>query len=403
MSWLRFWFKSWVVALLMVAQPHESRSAEPFEPYMWPEGGFIYPEATITPGKARELARRHFVLTLLNVKELSADVARNLVTRQEGTYLTFPTIEKIDARAATAISRRPGFLRLWGLKTLSPDVAAGLGSHVGETVELTGVKQISPEVAKALACSKRRAILLGITELSAEIATNLAEYHGNLWFDNVETISLETATALSRHHGQLDLGKARISTDVAETLLAHDGDLALSRVKRLEPGVADILAKHKFEVFLMLEEIDSVALARKLFNQPDASSSVCNLRTISPQIAREVVRFRPGHLDALDSLSPESAVELARCEDDIVLLALNNLSPEVARALTERTPAVYLKGIKSLEGAEAARVAEVLASTPAPVYLEFLERVSPEVLAVLRKKPTIKLPPAEKLSIVPTK
>ena len=81
--------------------------------------------------------------------------------------------------------------------------------------------------------------------------------------------------------------------------------------------------------------------------------------------------------------------------------ALIRLTPELAKALTDRKPAVYLTGIKSLEGVDGLRVAEVLASTPAPVYLKFLERVSPAALAALRKKSTIKLPPDEELTIIP--
>lgn len=149
MSWRRRWFSSWLAALVMATPFDEGRPAEPRPAYMWPEGGYVYTEATITPRQARKLARKHLVLTLLNVKEISADVAENLVIPLEDTFLTFPAIEKIDARAAAALSRRPGYLRLWGLKTLSPEVAAGLVSHAGQSLELTGVTEISPEVAKA--------------------------------------------------------------------------------------------------------------------------------------------------------------------------------------------------------------------------------------------------------------
>jgi hypothetical protein len=60
-----------------------------------------------------------------------------------------------------------------------------------------------------------------------------------------------------------------------------------------------------------------------------------------------------------------------------------------------------LLGIKTLDGPNALAVAEALASTPAPIYLGNLERVSTPALAALRKKATITLPPDEKLTIVP--
>ena len=376
-------------------------ATEPEDRYRWPAGGFVYSEATITPWKARTLARQHHVLTLLNVSELSVDVARSLVTPYEDTFLTFPSLEKLDAQAAKTLSNRPGYLRLWGLKTLTPEVAAALGSHKGQDLELTGVRDISSEVARALAGGKRWAVELGLRSISLEVATELAKFQGEIYLPELEALSAEAAVAFQPHRRYLDFGKAKISTEVAEALLLHDGDVGMMGVPRLEPGVGDILARHKAEIRLMLEEIDSVALAKKMFAANHKSTSVYNLRTMSPPIAAEYARQDPGYLKHLDSLSPESAKELARCEYDITLPALTLLTPELAKALTDRKPAVYFIGIKSLEGADAVRVANALASTPAPVYLEFLERVSPAALAALRKKTSIKLPPDEKLTIVP--
>ena len=52
------------------------------------------------------------------------------------------------------------------------------------------------------------------------------------------------------------------------------------------------------------------------------------------------------------------------------------------------------------EGPDAVAVAEALATTPAPVYMEFLERVSGPALAALRTTATLTIPPDEKLLIV---
>lgn len=390
-----------ISGLLALVVSFPLHAAEPDKRYLWPAGGFVYTEATITPWKARTLARQHPVLTLLNVSELSADVARNLVIPYEDTFLTFPSLEKLDVHAAKAVSNRPGYLRLWGLKNLTPEVAAALGSHEGQALELTGVKEISPEIARALAGGKRRAVELGLKSISVEVAAELAKFQGEIYLPELEAVSVEVAVAFQPHRGYLDLGKAKISAEVAEKLLMHDGDVGMMGVQRLEPGVGDILARHKSEIRLMLEEIDSVALAKKMFAAGHGSTSVYKLRTMSPGIAAEYARQDPGSLEHLDSLSPEAARELARCRHDIDLPALTRLTPELAKALTDRKPAVYFIGIKSLEGADAVRVAEVLASAPAPVYLEFLERVSAAALAVLRSKPSIKLPPDAELTIIP--
>jgi hypothetical protein len=376
-------------------------ATQPDDRYLWPEGGMVYTESTITPWKARTLAHQHHVLTLLKVSEVSVDVAKSLVIPYEDTFLTCPAVKRLDAKAAEALAKRPGYLRLWGLTVLTPEVGSALVRHKGQTVELTGVREITPAVAAAISGGKRYGIELGLTSISVDVASALAKFQGEIFLPDLESLTVEAATAFRTHKSHLDLGKAKITAEVAEILLLHEGEIGMIGVKRLEPGVGDILARHKAEVYLQLEEIDSVPLARKMFKASNASSSVHDLRTMSPEIAAEYAREDPGSLEHLDLLSPEAARELARCEYDIDLPGLIRLTPELAKALTDRKPAVYLTGIKSLEGVDGLRVAEVLASTPAPVYLEFLERVSPAVLAALRKKSTIKLPPDEELTIIP--
>ena len=229
----------------------------------------------------------------------------------------------------------------------------------------------------------------------------MSKFQGEIYLPELETLSVEAAVAFQPHRRYLDLGKAKISTEVAEVLLLHEGDVGMMGVSRLEPGVGDILARHKSEIRLMLEEIDSVTLAKKMFVAGHKSSSVYKLRTMSPEIAAEYARQGPGFLKHLDSLSLEAAKELAGGRHDLDLPALTRLTPELARTLTDRKPAVYFIGIKSLEGADGLRVAEALASTPAPVYLEFLERVAEPALIAFREKPSIKLPPLEQLTVVP--
>ena len=375
--------------------------------------GFVYSEATITPDKARELARKHVVLTLVNVSEVSPAVAEALVIRGGDTVLTLPALATLNEEAAKILAQRPGRLRLWGLKSVTPEVAAALVSHDGDRLELNGIKEISPAAARALAKGRRSwGISVGLIDLPLEIAAILAEFPYNLDFPYLETLSLESAKAIAEHgevvqRGSetvgptLDLGKARLTPAIAEALLAHDGPLSLNRLKRLEPGVGDVLAKHRFPVLLMLEEIDSVALARKIFSDGHASSSVARLRTMSPEIATEYARAYPGAILALETLTPEAATALGTSSQWIALRGVTRLTPELAKALTDRQPPVYLFGIKTLDGPDAVAVAEALASTPAPVYMEFLERVSAPALAALRKKAAITLPPDEELTIVP--
>jgi hypothetical protein len=268
-------------------------------------------------------------------------------------------------------------------------------------LRLDGLQHVSPEVASVLVKTQRTWLYLGIRMLPPKIAEILADCNSHLSFTGIDSLSVESARAIVRHRRSLDFGKARITPEVAEVLLDHQGLIGVSLAKRLEPGVGDVLARHKFDLGLGLEEIDSVALAKKLFVGQHHSSSVENLRTLSPEVAAEYARLMPGPILSLERLTPEAAKALGTSPRDITLRAVTQLTPELARALTDRKPPVHLLGIKTLDGPDAVAVAEALASTPAPVHLEFLERVSAPALAALRKKPTITLPPDDKLTIVP--
>lgn len=108
-------------------------------------------------------------------------------------------------------------------------------------------------------------------------------------------------------------------------------------------------------------------------------------------------------VSTVDPMSPEHAAELA-AERSTIFLEVKKLTPEVARLLTTRANnefPVYLSGITALDGSDAVAVAEALASTPAPVVIKHLQRISAPALAALRKKATITIPPDEKLTIVP--
>jgi|694.fasta_scaffold94849_2 hypothetical protein len=373
-----------------------------------PSSRFTYTETIISPEKARELSQAHTTLTLSRLESLSADVAAALAEPRHGQEnemmeLTLSAVREMSVDAAAALAKHSGRISLPAVEILSADAAAALFGEGGKSLELDGLHDVSPEVARAMAGCRRSSLGIGISVLSPDIAAILAKRRRHLSFPNLKSLSVDSAEAFQAHDGPLDwliFGKTFITPQVADTLLGHEGGLAFS-VDRLEPGVGDILARHKSMVGVALVEIDSVALARKMFSEDTASSSLRRLRTMSPEIAAEYVRWQPGYLSSLDTLSVEAAKELAKDTHDINLPAITKLSPELALALTDRKPAVYLGGLKSLDGPDAVAVAEAMASTSAPVYIDYLERVSAPALAALRKKATIKIPPDEKLTIVP--
>ncbi|MFM7244484.1 MAG: hypothetical protein ACKO40_09985 [Planctomycetaceae bacterium] len=144
-----------MAVLVMTASAYaDNEKRDYFGDYRVP-AGFVYSEATITPDKARELAREHVVLTLVNVTDVSPAVAEALVIPWGDTVLTLPALATLDEEAANILAQRPGRLRLWGLKSVTPEVAAALVAHDGDRLELNGIKEISPAAARALAKGKR--------------------------------------------------------------------------------------------------------------------------------------------------------------------------------------------------------------------------------------------------------
>ena len=371
-------------------------------------GNYDYIEPTITAEKARELAASEPILTLSRVKTVSQEVAENLVSNERGFMLSLPAVEELDIATARELSRFKGRLRLWGVPRITPDVARVFAENMaGEDLDLSGLSDCSIEVAEILATTKTPALWLGLREIDVPLARALVPLRGHLIFPDLETLSPEAAAELAKHKGPLNLGRAKLSKEAATALLAHNMWLSLPYVKRLEPGVGDILAQRPNWVTLSLEEIDSIALARKLLREPNASGATEHLRTISPEIARELVQsgFRGG-LGHLERLSPDAARELAKHDSDIIIRGSLRLTADSARALTNRQPrvvgaAVHLDGVEFLEGPDAVAIAEALASTPGEVSLKNLKRISAPALAALKKKPAIKLPPAEKLTVVP--
>lgn len=369
-------------------------------------GDFDYKEPTITAEKARELAASRGIITLAHVRELTPDVARNLVGNERGIMLTLPAVETLDADTARELARFKGNLRLWGLKTLTPKVASAIAeTKTGEDLDLCGLPNLSVEVAGILATTKVPALWLGLREIDVELARALVPMRGHLIFPDLETLSPEAAAELTKHKGPLNLGAVKLSRETATALLAHKSWLSFAGLQRLEPGVGDILAQFEGSLAISLAELDSVPLARKVFRQSGSSGAVGALTTISPEIARELVQSGAGvSMHRLETLSPAAARELARERDHITFLKLAALTPETARALTDRPESdapVYMPGITALVGPDGVAVAEVLASTPGRVHLDRLASVSARALAVLRTKPTIKLPPDDKLTIVP--
>jgi hypothetical protein len=247
-----------------------------------------------------------------------------------------------------------------------------------------------------------------LTTLLPEVAEVLVGIEGALSLNALTELSPETAAALAKHPPAKAFGFA---------------DLRLNGLKTISNAAAEALAAHQGKLLLhALERLDSVPLAQKLARE--WGELRLGLKELSPEIAAELAKHRgneedktrPGvvfrridgaasvlRLDALESLSPETAEALAAHEGVLVLNGIASLDPSVAAPLAKRTGnrktkregTLVLNGLSSLSPETAA----ALASFPGELVLKAIPELSPETAAALAKhKGRLHLTGLERLS-----
>ena len=113
--------------------------------------GFVYEGESLTLDQARAFPPPRAVRTLLNVKEITPEVATAIVRLcpDEDAFLTLPALQTVDVATAVALSGHCGYLRLWGIRTLTPEVADALGKRRGTGLNLIGVRDLTPTVRRS--------------------------------------------------------------------------------------------------------------------------------------------------------------------------------------------------------------------------------------------------------------
>ena len=233
-----------------------------------------------------------------------------------------------------------------------------------------------------------------LATLPPEVAEVLLGIEGALSFNALTELSPETAAALAKHTPSKSFGFA---------------DLRLNGLKSISTAAAEALAAHQGKVLLhSLERLDSVPLAQKLARQ--WGELRLGLKELSPEIAAGLAKHRgteedksrPGvvfrridgaasvlRLDALESLSTETAEALAAHEGVLVLNGLASLDPTVAASLAKRTGnsktkrdgTLVLNGLASLSTESAA----ALAAFPGELVLKAITELPRDTAAALAK------------------
>jgi hypothetical protein len=283
-------------------------------------------------------------------RSLSANDAKQLVSRPGVKSLEFPELVELTPEAATQL--------------------ASFGGHL----DFPNVQSIDLATAKALATHKGSLNFLniGLTKIPDDVARALAQHEGPLSlggpiFKNplVDTRTIESLT----------------SVELANKLLGSNDRIMLMYVGRMSPDVEEAFAQFKGELKLhRLTAIKTTALARRLV-QPKAGAYTNNLTSVSPEVAGELAAAGYLNLDGLTGLSVPVAQSLTKTACRLSLNGLSDLPDEVAAVISRNGSRLELNGIVSLSDA----ACESLSSHSGGLHLKGLKKVSENGLIALAK------------------
>lgn len=228
---------------------------------------------------------------------LTAEIASSLLPKKKQRQdLAADKFTDIEEAAAVILAAHQGSLSLNGLTHLSEEGAETLSKH-GNSLYLNGLTSLSEASARSLAKHHDKLFLNGIEHISDEVALALSAHKGDLLLNGIQKLSDESSMRLSKHMGWLHLdGLTEFPATpghiaLAHTLAArHHGTLALNEAKELPLPILKILVTHRGKL----------------------------------------------ELNGLESLSPESAAELAGFSDWLEIKGLKKISRKVAKIIAAR-------------------------------------------------------------------
>lgn len=246
---------------------------------------------SLTPEVARELAKHRGPLELDGLLDLPVKVAREFTA--SSASLSFGGLTGLDPEAMQALAagvphpehgaefgrrtREFGNLKLNGIKTLTPELAAAIAKHP-QNIALNGLQELSLEVARALAADRSGFIeLRGVSSISDEAAEALGATSAGLILDTLRRLTPKAAAGLAQTSGGLFLNGLRfLSPEVAHALARHRGHLGLLSVTEATDEALDALSKHDGPVVLGLQggmTLERHVHRRRRAAQPDEPTS----------------------------------------------------------------------------------------------------------------------------------
>jgi hypothetical protein len=364
----------------------------------------------------------------------AASLLANYATKSRGLRLN--RLAALDPETALILSTYPGDLYLNGITSLVPEVAKSLSQHRG-VLSLNGVAELSVAAAEQLIKHGGRIDMLELNP-SPSMARLLSRHHTINLSPNARAI-MKAESVLRRtvrrqvgNHqqgnpasSQRPVRRGSASAEVrvltpklakrlaaskkdclnldsykeilpfaARIVAAHPDELSLNGLVRLSPSIANELARHVGDLSLN-GVFDLTTECAKALASHRGGIEMNGLLSLLPDCATALERHNHWlSLNGLSRVSDDTAARLARHPGNLQLNGIRRLSSSVAKQLSQHRHWLQLDGVEFVDADVAKELARFRGTQ---LWLRGLINADaePEVVATLRRNPSILLLPAK--------
>ena len=266
-------FVAWLLALVVVGSPAMLGLNRPLAAALPNDTTAI---TSLTPEQARLVVAEALPACVLQRHPEKSNRERAAMLANKETadvYESWATLRlngltTLDAQTAKVLATFKGILDLDGLPALDPEAAGLLAGGNSKWLRLHGLKTLSPETARELVKSRLEAHAIFLPQLDTlDVATAkvLATFKGQeLILRGVVAIDVDVAKALAEYRGRLHLGLTTIDADTAKALSNYKGSLSFPNLKKISPKTLSALIEKRDVEIPLIETLE-------LINEPDGS------------------------------------------------------------------------------------------------------------------------------------
>lgn len=305
---------------------------------------------TLDPSVAQSLAKTWGKLELPAVRHLSPEIMEAFSGRESGE-LIFKTVDMLDVQTAEKMVQiqYPWTIYFYGIKEISWEVAQILAQKPERfgLKDLDGTKPLSNEILDALSD-------FPYAHLNSSVVDQVVAYKKAKKIEDKQITGpiLELYNSWYKNMDSLKEIKS-LSYDDAVLLSETWRSLDLSWIEEFAPDTFEALMKTQGKITLWLEEFPE-SLAKKIDNR-GYWFEFKNLKTLDVNIAKHLASCHwEINLDSLESITPEVARALSeKSWSTITLNWIQEENPQVFEAFNNYSGTVLFNNISELSEASA--------------------------------------------------